>query len=300
MTTAPPPPRKLRKDDILAREFAALPADQKQGGRAKQISHEILRCYENLCREEAARFERKELVPCKSDLDDVYQAAQEGVLNALRKFDPNRVSTKVHAQIGPSRRSPLRKGIDQPFFEPGVRKPVSFVTCVRFWVRHYTQLIPVKYNVVNTKRQSGMPMALKRLSDRVMAQYGREATAEELGVTDKDLEDWRSTPSCISLDSENKTGRNWRNAGKAYRIIDSLASQEPDPYFCTERDAMGNHALALLEILAPEEREVVLALDINDEKPRAVAKDMGLHLYELDAIHKRALAKLKDALADDE
>lgn len=91
------------------------------------------------------------------DFEDLQQAGAIGLIKAIQRYDPTKA---------------------------------SFTTYAALWIRHEVQTCLDKTNHTNRKGE-GTPYKFSIIKDKFYAQFGREPTAEELGVPDAKVKKWQ-------------------------------------------------------------------------------------------------------------
>lgn len=170
--------KNLHKDvsdigpDVMT--YIAMAQEERRKPRGQSIANRVVQKYTPLVKRTAESFSRRKVLPMHlRSLDDLIQAGYEGLLYAL--------NVRFHHD-GPG--------------SPGRR----FTACCSFWIRREIQMTIERDPTVSRSRQGGMPAKVVRMNDRIRAATGREATAEELGITDNKLKSWNNMPQCVGID----------------------------------------------------------------------------------------------------
>lgn len=146
---------------------AALAAGDR--AQAKRALTEIVTKNKGMIIKFAQRWAGKIRFAKEEDKNDAIQAAYMGVLRAVETFD---------ASLG------------------------SFSTHLDYHVRDYVQRWSGKNESVTRPRSATMPFAIKRAVMKFRMLNGRDPSAEELGVTQAQLDDWLSATHFVPLDVE--------------------------------------------------------------------------------------------------
>ena len=189
------------------------------------------------------------------DRNDLIQAGRRGYVRALERFDP-------------------AKGALPPF--------------ARTWIRKEVRRTAATDATIHKPEQIGLPAAALRRDEAVMAKHGRHATAEEMGITEKQYLAWKSQPYVVPLFGGHTPGTDKHD----WSYIDHVATEQPNP----EEQYLTNELATLQANLLPMEREVIRRLFWADETPEQVSKALSLDLDEVDAIKEEALRSLRENL----
>ena len=131
-----------------------------------------------------------------AEKEDVLQAGAIGLMRAIQKYDPTR--------------------------------PTRFSTLATHWIRHETQTAVAHMMPMYRPKGSGMPYQSFKLGEEIEGKTGMPATAEQLGVTEVQLDKWRSLAyHFIPLDENRNDDENPRHRDVAADIPTAdLALQE--------------------------------------------------------------------------
>lgn len=141
-------------DDVKWRLWNKAP----KGAQKQRILNELVRENTPLIHKFVDRWLKRSSIHI--DRDDAMQAGLIGLLRAIKGHDP----------------------------DCGTR----FSTYCAFWVRHEVQTCLLHQTQLYHPKGTGMPYQQHRASEVIKAAFGREATAEELGVSEAQLEKWKS------------------------------------------------------------------------------------------------------------
>lgn len=236
------PPAPDVQDWQLFREYAKL-AD-KRSPRALEIRNLVVHQFRQLLLGEVDRFARKKELERNTDaLEDYNQVAVEALLYSLDRYDPERGTV--------------------------------FATPTRGWVWHFLDTYLDKVPCVNQRRMSTIPQHLLRRQDRIRAEHGRDATAEELGVSEVQLERWRYPPIVQSVDVVDKWALGMNDGAENFltRLARTESSHQDRPDAeeqMIEIEEADQHeqqlealAGAMKKLTAPERRHVKKAKHAN-------------------------------------
>jgi len=254
------PPAPDVQDWELFREYAKL--TDKRSPRALEIRNTIVHQFRQLMLGEVDRFARKKELERNTDaLEDYNQVAVEALLYSLDRYDPTRGTV--------------------------------FATPTRGWIWHFLDTYLDKVPCVNQRRMSTIPQHLLRRQDRIRAEHGRDATAEELGVSEAQLERWRYPPIVQSVDVVDKWALGMNDGAENFltRLARTESSHQDRP------DAEEQ----MIEIEEADEQEQRLSALAGAMKKLTVLERRHVrkakHIEPADQLeYERIVAKLRDLL----
>lgn len=196
------------------------------------------------------------------DTEDHLQAGRIGLLIALRKYDPD-------------------KG--------------KFSTYAAYWIRDQFQKASQRSDREIRRVESGLSYAVIRRMEVIRAQTGRDATAEELGVTQDVLESYRCNATVShSLDDMGRHERHdedmWMDLHHAEC---QCADENLNPEEAYERAEGMQLFGAAMDVLTDEEREVIRLWILEENNSRSVAAKYRTSLKTVAEIRDRAIAKMR-------
>lgn len=199
-------------------------------------------------------------------IEDLLQAARIAYITALNRFDPS-------------------KGAFPPF--------------ANMWIRHEVQQAAIGETTIRKPKESGLPYeALKKMAS-IRAQHGREATAEELGITDEELDQWRSEPvvSSYHVDPSHTSG------GDGVRFTYEVGAQgltSSQPWLSAEEKDLNPEDLTWLreirgsvERLPDLQRKVIEGLYFTDKTVSKLLSELGIQCSTMYEVRDAALAELR-------
>jgi RNA polymerase sigma factor (sigma-70 family) len=177
------------------------------------------------------------------DKEDAYQFGLIGLMTALRRFDPNR-GTKLS-------------------------------TYAAWWIRLEIGKALLHETPIYRPRAAGIPWQIKKLQDDIEGRTGIPATAEQLGLTEAQLEKYLSVAfHYMPLDADdNETLR---------RRVRAIPDDQSLPEEQIHDAQLGDALKGILAELTEEERRVILD---NDKK-----------VEDYEEIRQRVIAWGKEAL----
>ncbi len=197
----------------------------------------------------------------RGDADDLLQAGRIGVVRAIEKFDP-------------------AKGAWTQFAKRWI-----FVEMERGVVELRPQAR------VTGRRSKKMPRAVRRHAHRILSATGRAATAQELGISEADWEAWQKAPAVVREYCEQETAGDRRGPHSPAPDILAAAATHPNETILTP--AFWRALAALSEI----EARVFLAIVIHETPVNEVARSEGHEERWARSTYKRAIEKMRDAMA---
>lgn len=207
----------------------------------------------------------------REDLEDQVQAGLIGITKALDKFDPAR--------------------------------GISFSTYAAWWIKDEWQGAMHRSQVISTpRRNAGIPYETYKKMEAIEKNFGRAATAEDLGVSQEEFELWRQWPATVSINETVKTVKTMDESGVSEVFLHSNErvgrAQDQTPladelYESRECESILDRALQALD---PTSREVVEALFIRGEKYAQVSERLGMTIHKTREVAITSLAQLRAAV----
>ncbi len=211
------------------------------------------------------------------DPADLLQAGRIGFMRALEKYDPEKGGIAIYA---------------------------------KHWIRHELQQCMIHEKTIYTPRGTELPYGVHQKAAAVMAKEGREATPEELGITQAQYDAWKEVPGIVmSLDeSLDDEGHRYHDGGQNYDVDGGLgvgeryqADDRPDAENrLAEAEACQFSVEMLDAVLTPMEKVIIKETFYRDKKPAMIAKQVGVSIELVERTLKNALAKLREELDDAE
>lgn len=200
-----------------------------------------------------------------------------------------------HGAIG------LMKALDR--FDPTIAK---FSTYAAHWVRHEVQEGLRLTPRIKKPHNWGMPWKKRQEADRIQAARGRPATADELGVSEAEREDWRTAEQgedFVPLHAQTTMAGGivtHDHERKGYpleeRLCDPEATAENQMIAGEDEDQM---RLAITK-LRPREQRVVQVMYFQDGGRRKdLAQELGVSIEMVRQIQLSAVAKLRKIMGID-
>jgi len=243
--------------ELLAEYKDAL--SKSDAKRAKRIEDRMIRENYNLVRKLVAKLQKRLTIPVNVEEADLLQAGCIGMLTAWKKWVPERG---------------------------------RFSTYAAHWIRHEVQDCISDNLPIYRPRQSGKPWTVHKKQEEIRARTGRDATAEELGITQAQLDEWNNAPVIVASIDEplnpnviaRSAGITFSSAGSSGPIglHEALPDRKPDPEMqfrnaelaaliadgmvdLDEREAFVIDALFIEQL---SYKQVCAALDISEEMVR--------------------------------
>lgn len=250
-------------------------AGRKLLGELLKENERLVRKYVGRQRRRSAQFTEEE---------DLFQAGCLGFVRTLERFDPSRFSSK------------------------GLGK--SFTNYLEAWVRRFVQWDMTDQMPIKRPDGFGMPYKLHLKAEDIHARTGRPATAEELGVTEKQLGEWRTSSLVVYSNEKYGTAASIEetdelqvmNATFAAKLqsrfgeaSDSSLSPE-GTYASAQEDDRIKRALSQLG----DTKRRIVELTLEGKGTRAIAKELGLTDEGVRISRERASADLRELLSEDE
>ncbi len=247
---------KPRPLDLVLAYRAAKEAGNTH--EAQRLRVELLTMNEGLVRKFVMRYARPQT---DADLDDAMQAGRMGLLRTLE--DP--------------------EGGDK-CFDPSRGK--SFSTYAAYWIRDHIQRWAGRTLAVTRPRSASMPASIARLAARHRLLTGKEPTAADLGVTEKDLDEWSEGSHFVYID-EDATEEHGRpeltaDAFEADHVVDRAQIER----YWDEATAS----------LSTRNREIADAFFWEGEGQQVIAERFGISQGFVSQIVKRVEERLKRAV----
>lgn len=233
--------------DLCARYQAALAAGDTKTGR--DLAEEIVEQNTGLAKSLGFRYGKPQT---EADEDDVLQAAKMGVLRAARDFDPV-------------------KG--------------TFATHAAWHIRDYVQRWTGQTSAVVRPKSAKMPASIAKAMSQFRMKYGREPSAEDLGITREQLDEWSSGTHFVEVDNVDD---------ERPTVELTYDAEEAD----TQTRVMQLEAAwtKALEDMSPRNREIADRVLMRGEQTTAVADSLGLTHGRVIQVCKRIEFRLKKAL----
>lgn len=226
--------------------------DAQQAGderRAKRVGDEILRANAGLVRKFAMRWAHPR---SDEDKEDAMQAGAMGLLRALETFDPAKGAFSTHAE---------------------------------WHIRDYVQRFSGKPTAVSRPRSAQMPARVAKAAARFRMQFGREPTAEELGVDPAKFAEWSSGTHFVELDDSDD------ERPKVELSYDLHEAEHAEK--CQQLEAAWE---AALNEMSPRNRDIAERVLMKGETTVAVAEAHDLTHGRVVQIVKRIEVRLKRAI----
>jgi len=219
-----------------------------------------------LAKKFVARYLKYSQVPVEPE--DMVNAGCIGVIEGVKRFDPDR--------------------------------GFKFSTYAAWWIRNALQVTQKNETKIFRPKNFGMPYKLWRKAEAIEAQFGREPTAEELGVLEKDLEEWNVHISFVPLDADIWTDNNLNRSGRTLSGDNQVSNFIPDPEPNAE-EQLQTHGLQKLlrekvNSLTPREHRVIRHLFFEDYSVEETAEKMGLSPEYVVAIRNAVIVRLRGEL----
>lgn len=198
-------------------------------------------------------------------LDDMVQAGRIGYVAALDKFDPAKGAFPPHAKA---------------------------------WIRHEVQKAAHNEMTIRKPRGSGLSKDTLRKMDQVRAREGREPEAEDLGIKDEKLTNWRTEPVVMSYYTPvnvdyMKTGR--MESGFETNVDSNPYSQLADEETPNPEDLTGLKGLhASIERLPDLHRRVIEGKYFSDKSLSTLLAELKIACSTFYEIEKQALVMLRE------
>lgn len=240
--------------------FAAYKTAQDPSAR-RRLQNEIIASEQKLVEGCARKMSR-------GDTEDLVQAGRIGVLKALEKFDPSKgPASQFHRLWSVYARQWIRDEMN--------RGVVDLRAAVR---------VPHK----DGRNHALMTKERKRLAQAIEARTGRPATAEELSMSDQNLEECSKKILFVSCEEESEGPR---GDGRRYKDV-AIATEAQDT------DVLLSKALLRASgCLTPVELRIVLARVVDEKGFPEIAKAEGGWGERWAATRfNEAMKKLRDAL----
>ena len=215
----------------------------------RKLSEQILLANKGLIIRFARRYGRE------VEAEDAEQACALGMLRALDDFDPSKS---------------------------------TFSSYVGWWARDHVQRFSGRPTSINRPRTSTMPGAIKRKMTVFRTQYGREATAEDLGVSQSQLDEWLGSVHYDSIHDQDTS-----DEGTNKQVTLDALEEEHRGSAIDLREA---YTLAT-DGLSERNREIVIALFYDGRTEEEVAEEHGVCRQYINQIAKRFETRMRTHLA---
>lgn len=219
---------------------------------ARHVATDIIAANEGLVRRLASRYARPQT---DEDLRDAMQAARMGILRSLVDFDP---------ELG------------------------SFSTHAGNHIRDYVQRFAGKTAAVVRPRSSCMPASVATAAAKFRMVFGREPTAQDLGVPDARWAEWSSGTHLVDIDDTDED-----------RPRLELTYNQDEADHAGRTLALEGAWREALEDLSPRNREICERVLLNGEESAAVGRAYGLSHARILQVCKRIECRLRRALNPD-
>lgn len=178
--------------------------------------------------------------------DDLMQAGRIGYAEAIKRFNP----------------------------EEGALPPYA-----KRWIGSKVARAAAGDSTIHKPEQIRLPASALRAAEMIEAIAGREATAEEMGVTQERLDAWRAQPTVCAIDQVSPVSR--------------IASDDPGP-----EDLLVLKELAsVVDSLPPRQREVIRMIFWEELTPDQVAAELTIPVEVVMDLRDEALAELHACLS---
>jgi RNA polymerase sigma factor (sigma-70 family) len=241
-------------------------AEWKKTGN-KKLESKLIADNDLLVRQQVAKLCR---IGHITECEDLIQAARIGLLIALRKYDPVKA---------------------------------AFSTYAAHWIRDQFQQCHIHLDrEIYRPKGYGVPYPVLRKMEAIQAKEGREATGEELGISEDKLARWRCDamvtmsldgvrPGACDLDSVHNVESGYDGAWSGGH---NYAGDGPDPEGALEVEEGCAMAVELLRDLPPKERTVLTALYLEERGILRVAAELRMSPNDVMAIRDAGLARLRE------
>ncbi len=228
--------------------------DEPAGKRKDRLLSKLLTSQEPLMKLFCDRVLRSTLVYV--DAEDVYQNGRIGLLRAIRKYDPDR--------------------------------GCQFSTMAYFWIRHEAQNATLHETQMYRPRGSDMSYKASRKVEAIAAEFGRDATAEELEIKPELLEVWKNLVfRYLPLDDHNP---GFSEGADESRLRTPVAMYDQSP--------LADEALQAVEELTRVSR-AVKSLTPLEYKLLIDNDDKGIPKGVADNVREAAIIRLRKTLGQD-
>lgn len=236
-----------RNIEIVEKYQAALKADDRKAGR--DLAEQIVTENAGLAKTFGFRYGKPQT---EADEDDVLQAAQMGLLRAARDFDPEKGSFSTHAA---------------------------------WHIRDYVQRWTGKTSAIVRPKSAKMPASVAKAMSKFRLMHGREPSAEDLGITQAQLDEWSSATHFVEVD----------DCDEERPIVElTYDADEAD----TQARVMQLEAAwgKALGDLSPRNRDIAERVLMKGESTVVVAESLGLTHGRVIQVCKRIEFRLKKSL----
>lgn len=262
------PDRPMARPELVEtyKAWQAEPGDDPAtwGAKKKRLFDKLVRANLGFVKEQVIKHHRRSTVP--AELEDLLQAGAIGCMRALETFNPE-------------------KG--------------SFSTYAAHWIRWEVQKAQGVALSIGRPSYAGMPYKTYLAAEKIRMLHGREPTAEELGVTEKELQSWMAPPVSVSLSELDGRGTN-RETQESFQQSGTCGPQLADTAPSAEEvleDVTNEETLAaLIPTLPRRERIVIKALLEEGVTAREVARRLGVVESMVNKLKEQALSRLRFGL----
>ncbi len=225
--------------------------------RAKRrIEDAIVSLNQGLVRRLAMRFGRPQN---EEDKEDAMQAGSMGVLRAIQDFNP---------ELG------------------------TFSTHAGNHIRDYIQRFSGKTVSVARPRSASMPASIARIASKYRMTHGREPSAQDLGVTEAQLDDWSSGTHFVEIAA---TTDDHRTSGSGSSGIELSGNLEEAEHVGARYDIRAAWEAAIGD-LSPRNVAISRAFWLEGKEVHDIAAEHGLTHGRVVQICKRTEVRLKRAI----
>lgn len=262
---------------ILAPGPWELPANRRLADR---LMNELVTENQNLVRKLVNQFIRTSAASFEEE--DLFQSGLMALQKCLTLFDPEGYD---------------KKGTG-----------ASFATYLKHWVRYYIQMDISSQQAIKYPKKAGVPYEFYIRAEAHLLQHGEYPTAEELGVDEKTVEDWRSSapPVVVPMvrsggacgagsDQDGSAGGRVQNDFRGDHSTDEFADPNGlDPEKLLFERIDHEKIKEALALLPPKER-LVIELIMEGTPWTGLARALGgVSDQCVNQTRKRALTKIRE------
>jgi RNA polymerase sigma-32 factor len=161
----------------------------------------------------------------------------------------------------------------------------AFSTFAGFWIRHHVQTCAHRQGDFERQRSSRMPPAVAKACNKIRLLEGREPTAEDVGVTQAQWDNWLEKSFVVSLQEPS---------GDAGNYEDVVADTREHPDDDLTDVALRNQIDAALAEMSPRNRDLTKAIFIEGQTLESVGETFGIsfqRVHQLRPVLERRLRK---------
>lgn len=232
-------------------ELVAAYQEAKREGRkdeARRLAGEVLAANEGLVKKFGMLYGKPQT---GEEKEDAFQAARFGILRALEDYDAEKSSFGTHAQ---------------------------------WHIRDYVQRWTGKTIAVVRPRSAQMPASVARKMREHRLRFGRDLTAEELGITQAKLDEWMSASLFVELDSYTDEDRPFE-----------LSYEGEDAFQAARLCEFEKKWESVTESLSERNLEIAQRVLVHGHTSVDVARDFGLSHGAVLQICKRVEVRVRRA-----